>query len=83
MRKRNRVVGTISQGTSRPASDVAHTAWREHEQAVQAAANAVNQTRFALVRLMAIRDGIDLQAGWVWNADFLRWDRPAGDAPDA
>ena len=83
MRKRTRVVGAIPQGASRPASDGVHAAWRQHEQEVQAAISAANQSRFTLVRLMAIADGIDLDAGWVWNADFLRWDRPAGGAPDA
>lgn len=58
----------------RPASDAAHLAWRDHELAVQSASAHLSNSRTSLVRMMAAVDGIDLAEGWVWNADFLRWE---------
>ncbi len=60
---------------TRPASDGTHAMWREHELAVQSAQAHLNNSRPPLVRLMAAVDGIDLNDGWAWNAEFLRWEK--------
>lgn len=59
----------------KPASDGVHAIWREHDVATQSAMAHINASRQSMVKLMAAVDGILLTDGWVWNADFLRWEQ--------
>lgn len=59
---------------TRNASDSTHSAWRSHEASVQSAISHLNASRESVVKLMASTDGIDLNEGWLWNAEFLRWE---------